>query len=85
MSLYIIALILLASSATSVIASYLAITEKKLLNSILYLSLLSTSYTLIYYILMAPDVTLAYIPISMIILPLLLFTTMTKTTEGGTE
>lgn len=65
--------VVLFASFVSVVSTYLAIAERDLLVSVLFVSLTGISYTLIYYVLMAPDVVLAYIPVSSVLLPALLF------------
>lgn len=73
--------IVLIASALSVITAYLIIAEKDLLVSCIYLTLFGVFYALIYYALMAPDIVLAYIPISSIIVPALFFAILGKLKE----
>lgn len=75
----IIFIVVLVASALSIISSYLAVTERDLLVSSIYLGLFGVFYALIYYVFLAPDVVLAYIPISTTILPSLLIITLRKT------
>jgi len=63
----------------SVIATYLAITERDLLKAIIYSALQSTSYVIIFYLLMAPDIVLVYIPIALGIYPALLLFLIKRT------
>lgn len=74
----IIFLVVVIASFFSVVSAYLAIAEKNLLTTIVYLSLLGVCYTLIYYVLMAPDIALAYIPISTVLLPVMFITIARK-------
>lgn len=73
-----LALVVLIAAALSVIASYLAISEKDPVTTCIYLALFGVFYALVYYVLMAPDVVLAYIPISSTIVPALLVVTVRK-------
>ncbi|MEM0490404.1 MAG: DUF4040 domain-containing protein [Ignisphaera sp.] len=72
-------LVVLIASFFSVVAAYLTVVEKDLLTAVVYLSLLGVCYTIIYYVLMAPDIALAYIPISTVILPVVLIIVLRKT------
>ncbi|MEM4040251.1 MAG: DUF4040 domain-containing protein [Ignisphaera sp.] len=72
-------LVVLIASFFSVVAAYLTVVEKDLLTAVVYLSLLGVCYTIIYYVLMAPDIALAYIPISTVILPDVLIIVLRKT------
>uniref|UniRef100_A0A7J3I6U8 DUF4040 domain-containing protein n=1 Tax=Ignisphaera aggregans TaxID=334771 RepID=A0A7J3I6U8_9CREN len=53
--------------------------EKDLLIATIYIAFIGVLYTLIYYILMAPDVVLAYMPVSSILLPLMIVIVLKKT------
>lgn len=75
--IYII-IVVLAASILSVISAYLAISEKDPIVACIFLALLGVLYALVYYSLMAPDIVLAYIPISSIIIPALLIIVITK-------
>ena len=75
----IIALIIcLVASIVSVIGTYLAVTEKDLLKAIVFSALQSTAYAFIYYLLMAPDIALVYIPVAVGLYPLLLVIAVKK-------
>lgn len=76
-----LAVVVIAMSIASIAMTYLAVVERRALYSIIYLSILSACYSIMYYTLMAPDVVLAYIPISTIFLPLLLLSILAKTTK----
>lgn len=57
--------LLMAIAATiSVVAVYLAIVEKDLVRAVILSALQSTLYALIFYLIMAPDIFLTYIPVS---------------------
>lgn len=74
-----IIVVILIASFLSVVMTYLTITEKDLLVATVYMSLIGISYTLIYCVLMAPDIALAYVPISTALLPVIIITILKKT------
>ncbi|MEM4717472.1 MAG: hydrogenase subunit MbhD domain-containing protein [Desulfurococcaceae archaeon] len=76
-----IVIVVLVASILSTISAYLVIAEKEHITSCILLALLGVLYSLIYYALMAPDIVLAYIPISSIIIPSLFITILTKQKE----
>ncbi|MCC6046187.1 MAG: DUF4040 domain-containing protein [Ignisphaera sp.] len=63
----------------SIIATWLAVQERDLLLAILFSALQSTCYALIYYLFMAPDIVLVYLPVSVGILPLITILLVKKT------
>ncbi|MCC6046726.1 MAG: DUF4040 domain-containing protein [Desulfurococcaceae archaeon] len=73
--------ILLATAAAllSVIATYLAIEAKDLLVATVFSAVQSTAYALMYYILMAPDIVLVYVPVSVGLLPAVTILLIKKT------
>ncbi len=73
-------LIMMAVAAlTSVIATYLAVTEKDLLVAVVFSALQSTAYALLFYLLMAPDIVLVYIPVAVGLYPAVLVILIKKT------
>jgi len=72
---------LLVSSILGLFFAYMAITEKDLLKAIGFSAGQSVAYSLIFYILMAPDVLLAYIAVSVGVYTALLVFTVSKTTR----
>lgn len=74
-----IIVVILIASFLSVVMTYLTIAEKDLLTATVYMSLIGISYTLIYCVLMAPDIALAYVPISTALLPVMIITILKKT------
>ncbi len=71
---------LMLVSIASVIAAFKAIIEKDMVRAIVYSAIQSAMYALIFYVLMAPDIVLVYIPVSVGVTPaILLF--VTKKTE----
>lgn len=63
----------------SVIATYLAIIEKDLVKAILFSAIQSTAYAFIYYLLMAPDIVLVYIPVAVGLYPAVILFLVKKT------
>jgi uncharacterized MnhB-related membrane protein len=63
----------------SIIATWLAVQERDLLLATLFSALQSTCYALIYYLFMAPDIVLVYLPVSVGILPLITILLVKKT------
>ena len=53
----------------SVLATYLAVRSRDMLAAVVFSAVQSTAYALIYYLLMAPDIVLVYVPVSVGILP----------------
>jgi len=66
-------------SILALIATYLAIIERDLLRAILYSAIQSTLFAFLYYVLMAPDIVLVYIPIAIGLYPLLMVIIVKKT------
>lgn len=58
-----------AAALLSVAATYLAVRSRDLLAAVVLSAVQSVAYALIYYILMAPDIALVYIPVSVGVLP----------------
>jgi len=63
----------------SIVATWLAVQERDMLIATLFSALQSTCYALIYYLLMAPDIVLVYLPVSVGILPLITIILIKKT------
>jgi uncharacterized MnhB-related membrane protein len=63
----------------SIVATWLAVQEKDLMLATIFSALQSTCYALIYYLLMAPDIVLVYLPVSVGVLPLLTILLIKKT------
>ncbi|WP_297499980.1 hydrogenase subunit MbhD domain-containing protein [Thermococcus sp.] len=59
--------------------SYLAITEKDLLKAVAYSAVQAIAYAIIFYLLMAPDIVLAYVAIAVGIYSALLVFIIGKT------
>jgi uncharacterized MnhB-related membrane protein len=75
------------AGVVSLIATYLAIVENDLVKAVIFSALQSTVYTIIYYLLMAPDIALVYIPVSVGLYPAVILFLIKKTerTEGDLE
>jgi len=63
----------------SIVAVYLAIVERDLLKAVIYSAVQSTFYALLFYLLMAPDIVLVYIPVAVGLLPAVLIFVIKKT------
>jgi len=72
-------LMLLVASLLGFFFAYMAITEKDLLKAVAYSAGQSVAYSILYYILMAPDIVLAYIAVSVGIYSALLIFVISKT------
>lgn len=62
----------------SVVATALAIRSKDLLNAVIFSSVQSVAYALIYFLLLAPDIVLVYVAVSVGIYPLILILLIKK-------
>ncbi|RLG83037.1 MAG: sodium:proton antiporter [Thermoprotei archaeon] len=63
----------------SVIATYLAVTEKNLVRAVLYSAIQSTIYAFLYFLLMAPDIVLVYVPVAVGLYPAIILFLIRKT------
>lgn len=71
--------IILFCSLLSTFLAYLVVKERDLVIAALLLLAQGVVYSLLYYLLMAPDLLITYIPVSVGITPLLLFLLLKKT------
>jgi len=71
--------ILAITALIGLIASYLAITEKDLLKAVGYSAVQAIAYAIVFYLLMAPDIVLAYVAIAVGIYSALLIFIIGKT------
>ena len=71
--------ILAITALIGLIFSYLAITEKDLLKAVAYSAVQAIAYAIIFYLLMAPDIVLAYVAIAVGIYSALLVFIIGKT------
>ena len=65
----------------SVIATYLAVTEKNLVRAVLYSAIQSTIYAFLYFLLMAPDIVLVYVPVAVGLYPAIILFLIRKTEQ----
>jgi energy-converting hydrogenase B subunit D len=71
--------IILFCSLLSTFLAYLVVKERDLVIAALLLLAQGVVYSLLHYLLMAPDLLITYIPVSVGITPLLLFLLLKKT------
>jgi uncharacterized MnhB-related membrane protein len=67
------------ASLLSVIAVYLALEERDLVKAVIYSAVQSVFYSLLFYLFMAPDIVLVYLPVAGGVLPALLLVLISKT------
>ncbi len=67
------------SSLIAVIATYYAIEEKDLIKAVIYSAVQSTMFALLYYLFVAPDIVLVYVPVAVGLYPLLVIMLIKKT------
>ncbi|PUA33883.1 MAG: sodium:proton antiporter [Zestosphaera tikiterensis] len=72
-------LFMAVAGALSLIATYLAVIEKDLVKAVIYSAIQSTAYTILFYLLMAPDIALVYIPVAVGLYPAVVFFLIKKT------
>ncbi|WP_297536143.1 hydrogenase subunit MbhD domain-containing protein [Thermococcus sp.] len=71
--------ILSITALIGLVFSYLAITERDLLKAVAYSAVQAIAYAIIFYLLMAPDIVLAYVAIAVGIYSALLIFVIGKT------
>jgi uncharacterized MnhB-related membrane protein len=81
----IIYLIMAVVSLLSVVAVYLAIVERDLIKAVIYSALQSGFYAVLYYLLMAPDIVLVYLPVAVGLIPGVLIVLISKTERWEKE
>jgi len=59
----------------------MAIMERDLLKAVIFSAIQSTIYAFIYYMLMAPDIDLVYIPVAVGLYPAVIIALIKKTTR----
>jgi len=72
-------LIMGVAGLLSIIPTFYAIIERDLVKAAIYSALQSTFYAIIYYLLMAPDLVLTYIPVAVGLTPALILLLIKKT------
>ncbi len=71
----------------SMVATIIAILERDLVKAVIFSAIQSTAYAFMYYLLMAPDIDLVYIPVAVGLYPAVILFLIKKTErfEGGEE
>ncbi len=79
--------VLAALGIISMIATYLSIVERDLIKAVLFSAVQSTVYAFMFYLLMAPDILLVYVPVAVGLYPAVILFLIKKTErfEGGEE
>jgi uncharacterized MnhB-related membrane protein len=72
-------------STVALIFTYLAVVQKDLVKAIIFSSVESASYLLMFYLLMGPDLALAYVAIGIGIYPAVAFFLVKKTERYESE
>lgn len=72
-------------STIALIFTYLAIIQKDLVKAILFSAIESAAYLLVFYLLMGPDLALAYVAIGVGIYPAVAFFLVKKTERYESE
>jgi len=72
-------------STVALIFTYLAVVQKDLVKAIIFSSVESASYLLVFYLLMGPDWALAYVAIGIGIYPAVAFFLVKKTERYESE
>lgn len=81
----IVYLIMAVVSLLSVVAVYLAMVERDLIKAVIYSALQSGFYAVLYYLLMAPDIVLVYLPVAVGLIPGVLIVLISKTERWEKE
>lgn len=63
----------------STVSVYYAVIEKDLIKAVLYSAIQSTLYALLYFLMMAPDIILVYLPVAVGLIPGVLILLISKT------
>jgi uncharacterized MnhB-related membrane protein len=72
-------------STVALVFTYLAVVQKDLVKAIIFSSVESASYLLVFYLLMGPDLALAYVAIGIGIYPAVAFFLVKKTERYESE
>lgn len=76
---FIAALLMAVAAVTSIVFTYLAVVERNLVQAVVFSAVQSTMYALIYFLLMAPDIVLVYLPVGVGIYPAIVLLLIKKT------
>lgn len=63
----------------STVSVYYAVIEKDLIKAVIYSAIQSTFYALLYFLLMAPDIVLVYLPVAVGLIPGVIILLISKT------
>lgn len=72
-------LFMAVAGVISLIATYLAVLESDLIKAVVFSALQSTVYAILFYLLMAPDIALVYIPVAVGLYPAVVLFLIKKT------
>ncbi len=78
-------LLMAVVSLISTLAVYMAVREKDLVKAVIYSALQSGLYTTLYFLLLAPDIGLVYIPVAVGLIPGVLLILISKTERWEKE
>jgi len=78
-------LLMAVVSLISVIAVYMAVKERDLVKAVIYSALQSGLYAVLYFLLLAPDIGLVYIPVAVGLIPGVLLILISKTERWEKE
>ncbi|MFZ8782984.1 MAG: Na(+)/H(+) antiporter subunit B [Desulfurococcaceae archaeon] len=78
-------LLMAIMSLLSAIAVYMAIRERDLVRAVIYSALQSGLYAILYFLLLAPDIGLVYIPVAVGLIPGVLLVLISKTERWERE
>ncbi len=76
---FISALLMAVAALISIVFTYLAVVERNLIHAVIFSAVQSTMYALIYFLLMAPDIVLVYLPVGVGIYPAIVLLLVKKT------
>lgn len=72
-------LFMAVAGVISLVATYLAVLESDLIKAVVFSALQSTVYAILFYLLMAPDIALVYIPVAVGLYPAVVLFLIKKT------
>jgi uncharacterized MnhB-related membrane protein len=78
-------LVMAIISFLSVVAVYMAVKTRDLVKAVIYSALQSGLYSILYFLLLAPDIGLVYIPVAVGLIPGVLLVLISKTERWERE
>ncbi|MCC6052587.1 MAG: DUF4040 domain-containing protein [Desulfurococcaceae archaeon] len=78
-------LVMAIISLLSVVAVYMAVKTRDLVKAVIYSALQSGLYSILYFLLLAPDIGLVYIPVAVGLIPGVLLVLISKTERWERE